>query len=566
MTAFATPVDPGSRLSTAAQPRQEPEFRAPGVSLLFAARIPAWLIACLVVIGAHRPDENTKHEPLLLALSWLPILAGVLYTPLLRRSVSRAFPERVARSTDLLTLAAIDMLAVFAVIYFSGGFNTPYYHYAIVALLIPSFLLGWRASLLVLVAFLVGLVTMWVVAGYGTDGPWDENLLGYGVPGALITPVLVVFVSQYLAWLVRRVDDRRQETRRALETTAVLYEVAYASSVVDTERELVEAAATALQRTSHFVHLSIWSAESDALQRLAGAGDGPVLAQNVSRAVPANRLTMRTVRIDLLEAWVTPLTVRDHVWGVVVFEPATDMASPETIHLVESVAGQLSLGLTRIVLTREQEVLAAEEERSKIAREIHDGIAQSIYMLSLDLEKASAMAQGEGKLGPRLVQLVSLARQTLIEVRHYIFDLKPLLAGDVSLANTLESQAREFSTASGIPVTLNVEGVEPGLPVATQAALFRILQEALANALRHARASAITVRLAFGASSIVLDIIDDGMGFDWYAAIEGSGFGLQNMRERAVELGGQMHVITKPGIGTTVHVEIPIAEVASHAS
>src|SRR3990170_7620744 len=144
-------------------------------------------------------------------------------------------------------------------------------------------------------------------------------------------------------------------------------------------------------------------------------------------------------------------------------------------------------------LQKEREQLAALEERSRIAREIHDGIAQSIYMLTLNLEKAAEVASGDPKLGERLVGLVGLAKETLLEVRHYIFDLKPLLSGDAGLTTTIQGQIREFSTVSGLPVHLRVEGEERKVPLAVGSCLYRVAQEALANVYRHAEASAIDV-------------------------------------------------------------------------
>ena len=107
--------------------------------------------------------------------------------------------------------------------------------------------------------------------------------------------------------------------------------------------------------------------------------------------------------------------------------------------------------------TQEAE-LAAVEERGRIAREIHDGVAQSIYMLSLQLETCADLAEQQRPgLSDRLEQLVALSRQSLLEVRHYVFDLKPYLAGEKSAAGIVESQVREFGSVAGVEAEVEVE-------------------------------------------------------------------------------------------------------------
>ena len=180
--------------------------------------------------------------------------------------------------------------------------------------------------------------------------------------------------------------------------------------------------------------------------------------------------------------------------------------------------------------------LAALEERSRIAREIHDGIAQSIYMLSLNLETCVELAEQQPQgLKGRLGNLVNLSKETLLEVRHYIFDLKPYLAGEKGIANMVENQVREFNTVSGVRTTLDTkcEPHQVSVPVAT--CLYWVTQEALANAFKHARASEVRVLLEFDSGGVRLLVQDDGEGFDGEASV--SGHGLHNMRQRAEELG-----------------------------
>ena len=200
--------------------------------------------------------------------------------------------------------------------------------------------------------------------------------------------------------------------------------------------------------------------------------------------------------------------------------------------------------------------LAAVEERGHVAREIHDGIAQSIYMLSLHLETSAELArQGRHDLKERLEGLVSLSKETLLEVRHYIFDLKPYLAGDKGLVSMVENQVREFNNVARVPTDVEVAGEERQVPVALATCIYRVTQEALSNAFKHARASAVTLRLEFLPDGMRFMVRDDGMGFDPTASA--SGHGLENMRQRAEELGGTFKLLSAPGAGTRIDIMLP---------
>ena len=199
--------------------------------------------------------------------------------------------------------------------------------------------------------------------------------------------------------------------------------------------------------------------------------------------------------------------------------------------------------------------LAAVEERGRIAREIHDGIAQSIYMLSLNLETCADLAQQRESLKERLVSLVDMSKETLLEVRHYIFDLKPYLAGEKGVASMVENQVREFNTVAGVPTNLRTTGEERQVSVSAATCLYRVTQEALANAFKHALASEVEVHLEFELEGVQLTVQDDGQGFD--VTNTATGHGLENMRQRAQELGGSFTLETSPGKGTQVVIWLP---------
>lgn len=204
--------------------------------------------------------------------------------------------------------------------------------------------------------------------------------------------------------------------------------------------------------------------------------------------------------------------------------------------------------------------LAAREERSRLAREIHDGVAQTLFMLALSLESCVTLAgrAGNQDLGERLKGLVGVSRQALLEIRGAMFDLGPLLEGEQPLRGALEGLLREFRAVSRTDLTLTVEGEEPELPVPVRIALYRILQEALANACKHSQACSVDLRLEFTPSAVIASVRDDGVGFD-ATGVE-RGHGLSNMQTRAREAGGELRLVSEASQGTTLQLSIPLGD------
>ncbi len=524
----------------------EPPYLATGVMFLFAARFPAWLIALAVVLIDSRAEPNLRYEPLILVLSLLQILVLVAYVPLVRPQLRRWSGSPLHARDDLLVLSALDMAAAFAILYFSGGIGTPYYHFAVVALLIPTFLLGWRGSIAVLAVFLVALFATWEYAGLGRDAWTARTTLGGSVPGLVLTPVLVVLVAQYLGWLARRIEAARLETAAALGRTAALYRVAQGltqdGAIADPANVVIEA----LRGTGRFDELSVVT-----------LGEVKVLA-TATNSVEPELLSIR-LRDDRATANILaiPFGSAGADQRAIAFRGLTVEPGAPDLRLVRAAARQLTMALSRLALEEEREMLIAAEERARIAREIHDGIAQSIYMLSLQLDRLTDQASEGSELATRLRGLTALSKEALVDVRQYIFDVKPLLTGELSLAETMGRQATEFSTVAEVPVTVEVKGDEPAIPVPLRTALYRVGQEGLANAVRHAHASEIELRLEFDDERIRLEISDDGVGFDPPRRAD-AGHGLGNIRERIEELGGTCQVRSGPTAGTTIRVEVPV--------
>ncbi|MDQ7828476.1 MAG: GAF domain-containing sensor histidine kinase [Armatimonadota bacterium] len=205
----------------------------------------------------------------------------------------------------------------------------------------------------------------------------------------------------------------------------------------------------------------------------------------------------------------------------------------------------------------ERLLTAQEEERRRIARELHDEAGQALTALILNLEMAGREAAEPD--ATRLRRLKGIAEQTLGELRRLIYDLRPTVLDDLGLGAAVRWYVREVVEPSGLAVTLDLQGVDRRLPPPAETALFRILQEALNNVLKHAAATRVSVALHVGQDAVRLTVSDDGRGFEVGRppARPGGGLGLLGMRERAELLGGQMHVRSAPGQGTTIEVVLP---------
>jgi signal transduction histidine kinase len=214
---------------------------------------------------------------------------------------------------------------------------------------------------------------------------------------------------------------------------------------------------------------------------------------------------------------------------------------------------------TREELAARQRRAGILEERGRLAREIHDTLAQGFISIVAHLEAAEgALAPGSDQTRRHLEQARRTARENLVEARHLVAALRPEILEGSSLSGALGRLARRWSEETGIPATVSVTGGERALPQESQVALFRAAQEALSNARRHARAGRVEITLSYMEDLVALDVQDDGEGFDPRGARPDGSFGLRAMRERVVALGGSLLVESEPGVGCTLVVELPL--------
>lgn len=202
---------------------------------------------------------------------------------------------------------------------------------------------------------------------------------------------------------------------------------------------------------------------------------------------------------------------------------------------------------------------AREAEQRRIARELHDELAQTLATLKNDLEwLIDRVPQDDALLARKIAAMHALARGAVAATRRIASDLRPLMLDDLGFAAAMQWLVEDFRHRHGIACSLRVEPPELQLDEPYATAVFRIAQEALANVARHAAASHADVELVHGGDALALTIRDDGAGFDPGVPRKSGSFGLVGLRERAYLVGGTLRIATTLGEGTTVDVEIPL--------
>jgi signal transduction histidine kinase len=208
-----------------------------------------------------------------------------------------------------------------------------------------------------------------------------------------------------------------------------------------------------------------------------------------------------------------------------------------------------------------------EDERRRIARELHDEIGQTLTALRIEISRAqAALKAGSAAAGERLEEARALAERTLHTVRDISLLLRPALLDDLGLSAALQWQTEDFSRRSGIPCRYSEEGLEDALPDAHKTCVYRVVQEALNNCEKHSGASAVRLTVSQAAGELRVEVEDDGRGFELDA--QGSpagaaGLGILGMRERAAVLGGALEVESAPARGTRVRLSLPLPELAA---
>jgi len=279
---------------------------------------------------------------------------------------------------------------------------------------------------------------------------------------------------------------------------------------------------------------------------------------SLAQAVRVAMGDLRETTFHYVHAWMAvPLILRDQVIGMLVLTSSEEQAFTERhATLALAIANQAAIAIENARLYAQAQELAAVEERQKLARELHDSVSQALYGIALGLHSARIQFDRDPReLPASLDYLLSLAEVALAEMRALIFELRPESMEREGLVAALSRQGAALQARHDIVVQTDL-CEEPALPLKVKQELYRIAQEALHNTVKHARASKVDLVLRRTANAVILEVRDDGVGFDPLGSFPGH-LGLRSMQERASNLGGTLQIESAQGAGTRTCVCIP---------
>jgi len=261
--------------------------------------------------------------------------------------------------------------------------------------------------------------------------------------------------------------------------------------------------------------------------------------------------------------WITVVSIVGPILYVAWFIGAENEQRRRTNEKLAEANERLETALTENAALQAQLLTQARQsgvldERQRVAREFHDTVAQGLTGIVTQLAAAEQTSEAAERQR-RLDQVHALAKESLTEARRAVHALRPAPLTDSHLPEALSGLAKRVSGTSGAKVTAETAGDARPLPPELEVTLYRVAQEALANAEKHARADRIGVTLTYAGDLVLLDIRDDGRGFAPGDRGDGTGFGLQAMRQRVEQMAGTLTIESAPGEGTAVHAEFPAA-------
>jgi two-component system, NarL family, sensor histidine kinase DevS len=375
------------------------------------------------------------------------------------------------------------------------------------------------------------------------------------------------------AYLYEETQDRarRLEAVRAI-TTAILAGTDSAeilALVVGHARELVGADLATLAVPAGTDRLVVEAADGLLADQLLGrvfpaegSVTGEVLrtgkAVALADASADDRTAQPIVRARLGPALFLPLAVRGHTLGSLTVANARGgpPLREAAAQLVETFAEQAAVALEYARLQRELHRLAVLEDRERIAKELHDGAIQALFAVGMNLQ-GSALLAGSDDLRARIENAVEELDRVIRDLRNYIFGLRPGILADRQLDQALQRLVEEFQQRTGVVAVAEIDAGVAAELTGRAGDVIQLAREALSNVSRHAKATTCRVSLYRTAAGAILEVDDDGRGFD-PARTTGVGQGLRNLRERAALLGGRTEIHSAVGEGTRVSVTIPV--------
>jgi signal transduction histidine kinase len=347
--------------------------------------------------------------------------------------------------------------------------------------------------------------------------------------------------------------------------------------------ELLQHMVRLVQSTFGYYHLEIGLVEGDELFFKVGAGELwertghrteparlKIGAQGITGWVAANGKPLVTPDVSREPRYIplkgsrarseltVPIITKGQVIGVLDVESDRLNAFDETdLELMTSLANQAGIALENARLYKNARAVAALEERQRLARELHDSVTQSLYGITLYSQAAAGQMALKhfGRVEKHLDEINETSQEALAEMRLLIYQLRPPVLEKEGILTALQARLSAVEGRAGLKTSLKAD-LTTRLPLAVEEGLYHIAQEALNNTLKHAHAQCVSVTLHQEEALVTLEVSDDGSGFEVASTDQRGKMGLADMEDHARELGGRLSILSQPGQGTRIRVEV----------
>jgi len=483
-------------------------------------------------------------------------------------------------------LLLLDLSFCAALAAATGGWGTPYYLYAFSPLLAAAFFFGMRGALL----SAAGTAFLFVAAGLGrADQSWQRLI------AQIVGFFLIAGTFGYATTLLKRLQASHSELDRVHRDLEIIHSLTLSLQSASDVNEVEERVLTAVTADLGFPQavvalvdqnervITAWLGRArDGHALFAGglphparvplAPEGGVIAECLLDG--QTRLATRDLRTSNEHVnrylgggpyHLFPMLLREHPVGVLLVD-ASDGGDPARLRSLESIASQaaIAVGTTMLCIDRAQR-LAIQDERVRIARDIHDTVSQSLFGLVYSLDACARLLPEQPEMvKSELGNLRRLAEDTRAEVRQSILDIWPSELTAERFESDLRRYATEMCRGSELKVAIAIRGDFARMSGRVKRGLYRIAQEAVNNIVRHAAAREARICLDTLDGQAMLVVRDDGRGFDLRLALARAfnreHFGLRGIQDRVGSLGGLNEILSLPGAGTTIWVSVPVAD------
>jgi PAS domain S-box-containing protein len=295
-----------------------------------------------------------------------------------------------------------------------------------------------------------------------------------------------------------------------------------------------------------------------------GGPPQPVVLEDLRQASPSIRalFNMGPERREPGAGMIVPLVFKESIVGcLTLLRDTPGSFGLGQAPLLHTIADQAAVAIENSRLYSQIQVAAAQAERSRLARDLHDSVTQMLYSLALFAEAARQQLEQGGldRAEQHLLQIRETAQQSLREMRLMVYELRPLALEHVGLVEALHHRVEAVERRAGVEAIVTAE-MAIGIPASLEETLYRIAVEALNNSLKHSFSTSVSVKVKGGAEGVGLEVQDNGRGMVGPTEDEMGGLGLSSMRERAERLGGSLTITSAPGAGTVVRAWVPLSQ------